>query len=82
METCCRTPPTAVALADSPLTEREFDVLRCVARGMSNAEVAAELFLAEATVKGYVARVLAKLGLRDRLQAVHAYEHGIVAPGG
>jgi DNA-binding NarL/FixJ family response regulator len=83
VETFCRTPPATVAVADSPLTEREIDVLRCVARGMSNAEVAGELFLAEATVKGYVARILAKLGLRDRLQAVvHAYEHGIVTPGG
>jgi DNA-binding NarL/FixJ family response regulator len=83
VETFCRTPPTAVAMAESPLTEREIDVLRCVARGMSNAEVATHLFLAEATVKGYVARILAKLGLRDRLQAVvHAYEHGIVTPGG
>ncbi len=82
VETFCRTPPPAMALADSSLTDREVDVLRCVARGLSNAEIARELFLAEATVKGYVARILAKLGLRDRLQVVvHAYENGIVTPG-
>jgi DNA-binding NarL/FixJ family response regulator len=82
VETFCRTPPRSMALAGSSLTEREVDILRCVARGLSNAEIAAELYLAEATVKGYVARILAKLGLRDRIQVVvHAYEHGIVTPG-
>ena len=54
-------------------------MLRQVARGLSNVEVARELFITEATVKTHVARLLAKLGLRDRVQAVvYAYEHGVV----
>ena len=64
------------------LSERELGVVRLVAQGQSNAEIAATLYLSEATVKSHIARILAKLALRDRVQvAVYAYEHGIVRPG-
>jgi DNA-binding NarL/FixJ family response regulator len=64
------------------LTDREHDVLRLMARGATNAEIAAELYVAEATVKTHVGSIFARLGVRDRASAiVFAYDHGVVRPG-
>ena len=74
--------PASQTAALAPLTTREREVLTLMGRGLSNAELAQGLHLSEATVKTHVGRVLAKLGLRDRIQAVVlAYETGLIRPG-
>ena len=64
------------------LTDREHDVLRLLARGATNAEIAGELYLAETTVKTHIGNIFGKLDVRDRAAAiVFAYDHGVVSPG-
>ena len=74
--------PAGHAAALAPLTNRDREVLTLLGRGLSNAEIARRLYLSEATVKTHVGRVLGKLRLRDRIQAVvYAYETGLIRPG-
>ncbi|MGJ7559844.1 response regulator [Brevibacterium casei] len=84
IERSVSTPAASAAPAPelNSLTDREHEVLRLLATGLSNAEIAGQLFLGEATVKTHVSNVLAKLGIRDRTHAViWAYEHGVVRVG-
>jgi DNA-binding NarL/FixJ family response regulator len=77
-----RSGPTSVSCDIRNLSEREVEVLRLVARGKTNTEIAGELFIGEATVKTHVSNILSKLDLRDRVQlVVCAYESGLVRPG-
>jgi DNA-binding NarL/FixJ family response regulator len=84
IEEFAKSPPTAAPDTSrlGKLTEREIEVLRLLARGKSNAEIANELFVGEATIKTHISNILTKFDLRDRVQAVvFAYESGLIRPG-
>ena len=84
VEDFCRRPPptTGIPAAAEELTERELEVARAVARGLTNAQIAGDLYLGETTVKSHIDNILAKINLRDRVQiVVFAYETGLVQPG-
>ena len=77
------TPSPAADVAIAELTSREVDVLRLMARGLTNNEIAGELVISEVTVKSHIGRIFTKLDLRDRAAAIiYAFDHGLAAPGG
>jgi DNA-binding NarL/FixJ family response regulator len=78
-----RSAPEAAPVADTPLTERELEVLQLMGRGLSNGEIASTLVIGEVTVKSHIGRIFTKLDLRDRAAAiVYAFDRGLVSPGG
>ena len=78
-----RSAPEAAPVADTPLTDRELEVLQLMGRGLSNGEIASTLVIGEVTVKSHIGRIFTKLDLRDRAAAiVYAFDRGLVSPGG
>jgi DNA-binding NarL/FixJ family response regulator len=77
-----RSAPEAAPVTDTPLTDRELEVLQLMGRGLSNGEIASTLVISEVTVKSHIGRIFTKLDLRDRAAAiVYAFDRGLVAPG-